>query len=212
MSLLRSRAKQRINICTSNPLSERLLARGGLNRCVLRFQSTALIQWKIEKKLSSPDGDDAVVLAQASYKCEEGYNFSLFKPYHPLASHFNSVNLPETCEIPTCVASPSIRMGDSSVHCNAPICSCSALGKRYDAQSQEKTHIFTPVMLNLFQHLTSLQYSFQAYEILNLSWIIRVLAGVTSRSNLRARLRRRPTENPQVQDDNLTKEGLLCFP
>ena len=71
--------------------------------------------------------------------------------------------------------------------------------------------IFT-VMLNLFQHLTSLQYSFQAYEILKLSWIIRVLAGVTFRSNLRARLRRRPTENPQVQDDNLTKEGLLCFP
>ena len=184
MSLLRSRAKQRMNICTSNPLGERLLARGGgLNRCVLRFQSTALIQWKIEKKLSSPDGEDAVVLAQASYKCEEGYNFSLFEPYHPLAPHFNSVNLPETCEIPTCVASPSIRMGDSSVHCNAPICSCSALGKRYDAQSQEKTHIFTPVILNLFQHLTSLACNLFADKILK-----------------------------RVQDDNLTMEGLLCFP
>ena len=45
-----------------------------------------------------------------------------------------------------------------------------------------KCKIFT-VRLNLFQHLTSLQYSFQACEILN-----------------------------QVQDDNLTMEGLLCFP
>ena len=55
-------------------------------------------------------------------------------------------------------------------------------------------------MLNLFPHLTSLQQLFQICEILNLSWIIQVLAGVTSRSNLRVRLRRRPTENPQVQD------------
>ena len=113
ISKRRSRAKQRINICTSNPLGERLLARGGgLNRCVLCFQSTALVQWKIEKSLSSPDGEDAVVLAQASYKCEEGYNFSLFEPHHPLAPHFNSVNLPEACEIPTCVASPLHQDGE----------------------------------------------------------------------------------------------------
>ena len=64
----------------------------------------------------------------------------------------------------------------------------------------KKSKTFT-VMLNLFHHLTSLQQLFQTCEILNLSWIIRVLAGVTSRSNLRARLRRRPTENLQVQGD-----------
>ena len=116
-----SRAEFNRNIITSNPLVERLLARGGgLNRCVLRFQSTALIQWKIEK---------------------------------------------------------------SKVHCNAPTCSCSVLGKRYDAQSQEKTHIFTPVMLNLFQHLTSLACNLFSDKILK-----------------------------RVQDDNLTMEGLLCFP
>ena len=80
------------------------------------------------------------------------------------------------------------------------------------ATNVARSDVTFTVMLNLFPHLTSLQQLFQTCEILNLSWIIRVLAGVTSRSNLRAKLRRRPTENPQVQDDNLTKEGLLCFP
>ena len=56
-------------------------------------------------------------------------------------------------------------------------------------------------MLNLFQHLTGLDVKLPAYKTLKPSWIIRVLTGVTSRSNLRARLCRRPTENPLVQGD-----------
>ena len=123
-----------INTTSSNPLVEPLLARGGgLNRCALRFQSTALIQWKVENgKLKI-------------FTC-----------------HFT-----------------------------------------LDAKTQEQTHLFTPVMLNLFQHLTSLACNLFADKILKLSWIIRDLAGVTSRSTLRARLHRCPTENPRVQDDSI---------
>ena len=114
----------------------------------------------------------------------------------------------------------------SRVHCNATTCSCSARGKCYDAQSQEQ---FIPVMLNLFQHLTNLACNLFTDKILKLSWIIRDLAGVTSRSTLRARLHRCPTENPLVQDDiiknscnklfnhstfqlfNCEERGDLCF-
>ena len=92
---------------------------------------------------------------------------------------------------------------------NSLVPSHTARSKCHNAQSQEQ---FTPVMLNLFQHLTSLSCNLFADKILKLSWIIRGLAGVTSRSTLRARLHRCPTENPRVQDDNLTMEGLLCFP
>ena len=41
-------------------------------------------------------------------------------------------------------------------------------------------------------------HNFQAVQDdikINLNWIIRILTRITSRSNLRARLRRRPTEN-----------------
>ncbi len=52
-----------------------------------------------------------------------------------------------------------------------------------DMESLKQTHIFSPVMLNLFQHLASLECNLFTDKILK-----------------------------RVQDDNLTMEGLLCFP
>ena len=54
-------------------------------------------------------------------------------------------------------------------------------------------------ILNTQSH--NLVIDVSALETPKLSWIIRVLAGITSCSSLRARLRRRPTENPQVRGD-----------
>ena len=70
-------------------------------------------------------------------------------------------------------------------------------------------HLNDTIKLNCHAELVSAFYSSgvepQVGKTLNLSWIIRVLTGVTSRSNLRARLRRRPTENPQIQGDTKLK-------
>ena len=56
-------------------------------------------------------------------------------------------------------------------------------------------------------------HSYQDFAMQCLSWSIRVLTGVTSRSNLRARLCRRPTENPQARHDekNVTLHLMLDY-
>ncbi len=148
---------------SQNPLGERLLARGGGGLKAFAF--------KLISVQESCESDVKKALA---------FNFVSALFQFSELSHF--LGRGRSC---ACISKLQMR-GEGLIQWktkNGRFLRHCERDKYYDLESQKQTHIFSPVMLNLFQHLAGLACNLFANKILN-----------------------------QVQDDNLTMEGLLCFP